>query len=99
MTIGDPIAFFPSSRLKELNELYKDLDEEASRFKSRRSDCLRFCKKCCALTRPKSKLELNSPLSLHLWKLGKWITCKELPGWGKESCVLYNAIIPLPASV
>ncbi len=32
MIIGDPIAFFSIfPGLKELNELYKDLDEEASR--------------------------------------------------------------------
>jgi uncharacterized protein len=105
MTIGDPIAFFSiSPGLKELIELYKDLDEEASRFKKAAAlDCLKFCKRCC--TPEKAQIEASVfeclPLSIHLWRLGEAESYLQgIAAGGEENlCVLYSAdYSPSPAS-
>jgi Fe-S-cluster containining protein len=105
MTVEDPAAFFSIfPGLKELIELYKDLDEEASRFKKAAAlDCLEFCTKCC--TPDKAQIEASVfeclPLSIHLWKLGEADSYLQRIALGGERnlCVLYNADhSPLPAS-
>jgi Fe-S-cluster containining protein len=105
MIIGDPAAFFPIfPGLKELIGLYKDLDEEASRFKKAAAlDCLKFCKKCC--TPDKAQIEASVfeclPLSIHLWKRGKAESyLQRIASDGEKNlCVLYSADhSPSPAS-
>lgn len=97
MIIGDPAALFPIfPGLKELIGLYKDLDEEASRFKKAAAlDCLKFCKKCC--TPDKAQIEASVfeclPLSIHLWKRGKAESyLQRIASDGEKNlCVLYSA--------
>ncbi len=49
MIIGDLAGFFPTfPGLKELTELYKELNLEADRFKRAAGlACVEWCKKCC----------------------------------------------------
>ena len=105
MIIGDPAGFFlifPG--LKELIELYKELDEEARRFKKATGlDCLKFCKKCC--TPGKAQIEASVfeclPLSIHLWERGEaeLFLQRIASDEARNLCVLYNADdSPLPAS-
>lgn len=97
MIIGDPAALFPIfPGLKELIGLYKDLDEEASRFKKAAAlDCLKFCKKCC--TPDKAQIEASVfeclPLSIHLWRRGKAESyLQRIASDGEKNlCVLYSA--------
>jgi len=97
MIVGDPAAFFRIfPGLKELIGLYKDLDEEASRFKKAAAlDCLKFCKKCC--TPDKAQIEASVfeclPLSIHLWRRGKAESyLQRIASDGEKNlCVLYSA--------
>lgn len=97
MTAADPAAFssfFPG--LKELVELYQELDREVDRFKKAAGlDCLEFCKKCCAATEERIEVSVFEclPLSIHLWGRGEAesLLGRIAAGDEKSLCVLRSA--------
>jgi Fe-S-cluster containining protein len=96
MTVADPAvfcSFFPG--LKELGELYRDMDREIERFKKAAAlDCPEFCKKCCAATEERIEVSVFEclPLSIHLWGRGEAesILARIAAGDEKSLCVLRN---------
>ena len=97
MIIGDPASFFPSlPGLKELIDLYEDLDLEASRFKKAAGlDCLKACGECCKPAKAQIEASVFEclPLSIHLWKVGEAESfLQRIASNGVQNiCVLYNA--------
>ena len=84
------------SGLKELLELYEDLDRQIDQFKNAAGlDCIRYCHKCCA-TEGK-KIEVSAfeclPMAIHLWQAGKaeFFLQRIAEANIKDPCVLYSA--------
>jgi Fe-S-cluster containining protein len=87
--------------LKELTELYEELDREIAQFKiTAELDCIKFCHKCCATEG--GKIEVSAfeclPLSIHLWQTEKAEIYLQKIGEAniKDPCVLYNVDRPRP---
>jgi len=97
MIFGDLFSLTPAfPGLKELIELYKELDLEAERFKKVSGlDCVKRCKQCCTPERAQIEASVFEclPLGIHLWKLGEADSFLQRisSGEAKNLCGLYNA--------
>lgn len=96
MIIGDPACFFSIFLgLKDLIELYEELDLEADRFKRAAGlNCVIGCKKCCHPEKAQIEASVFEclPLGIHLWKAGEAESfLQRIPSAETRNiCVLYN---------
>jgi len=86
-------SLFPG--LKDLTELYEDLDRQIDQFKiTAELDCIKYCHKCCTTEGRKIEISVFEclPLSIHLWQAGKaeFFLQKIAEANIKDPCVLYN---------
>jgi Fe-S-cluster containining protein len=88
-----PFSFFPG--LRELTELYEELDRQIAQFKKGAElDCPKHCQKCCAAEG--TRIEVSAfeclPLAVHLWRLGEAeFYLQEIAESREEDpCVLHN---------
>jgi uncharacterized protein len=86
-------SFFPG--LRELTELYAELDRQTAQFKKGAElDCPKYCQKCC--TPERAKIEASAfeclPLAVHLWRQGEAEFYLQEIAESREGdpCVLHN---------